>query len=621
LGPELDHLLTEARNPSSIDLDALSSLEIVRLMNAEDARVPPAVAAEAERIARAIDVIAERLRAGGRLVYAGAGTSGRLGVLDAAECPPTFNSPPGQVVGLIAGGYQALTTAVEGAEDHPEYGEADLRAIGLSARDVLVGIATSGRTPYVIGALRHARSVGAFAIGLACVPDSDLGPHADLMIAPLVGPEVVTGSTRLKAGTATKLVLNTMTTGAMVRLGKTYGNLMVDLRATNVKLKARTNRIVRQLLGLGAGEADALLARCDGELKTAIVVGRAGLSPEEARGRLAAAGGRVGEVLAHHRSAIPALPAHVIGVDGGGTRTVALVGVVENGQLRTLGRGEAGPSNMKAVGPTAAFAAIDRAVHGALVQADLAGRTVAAACLGLAGAGRPEDQAAVREWAAGMHIATSVRVVGDMALTVALLPDRWGVGVVAGTGSCVWGRAADGRTARAGGWGPLLGDEGSGYAIALAGLRAVARAADGRGPASALRDRLLGRMNLDQPSQLVPAVHGGWDRARLAQLAPDVIGAADEGDAAAGEIVARGVRELAESVDAVVRELALPRTELPLALAGGLVVHAPTYRDRFLLALERIGVRPVHALPVPEPAEGALRLAADSLAPVAAAAR
>jgi N-acetylmuramic acid 6-phosphate etherase len=223
----VDHLETEARNPASTNLDGLTPLQLVRLMNAEDARVAPAVASQAEAVARAVEVIADRLRAGGRLVYAGAGTSGRLGVLDAAECPPTFRSPPGQVVGLIAGGPRALTQAVEGAEDHAEDAGRDLDAIGLSAADVLVGIATSGRTPYVLGALAHARRLGAFTIGLACNADAELIAHADLAITPVVGPEVLSGSTRLKAGTATKLVLNMLSTGAMVRLGKTFGNLMV----------------------------------------------------------------------------------------------------------------------------------------------------------------------------------------------------------------------------------------------------------------------------------------------------------------------------------------------------------------------------------------------------------
>jgi N-acetylmuramic acid 6-phosphate etherase len=609
----MDHLLTEARNPASADLDSLSALEIVRLMNAEDAKVAPAVAAQAEPIARAVEVIADRLRSGGRLVYIGAGTSGRLGVLDASECPPTFNSPAGQVVGLIAGGYQALTTAVEGAEDHPEFAEADLGKINLSAKDVLVGIATSGRTPYVIGGLKYARSVGAFAIGLACVPDSDLGTAADLMIAPLVGPEVVTGSTRLKAGTATKLVLNTLTTGAMVRLGKTFGNLMVDLRATNVKLKARTNRIVRHLLGVDAEAAAALLTRCGGELKTALVVGRTGLSPADARRRLDESGGRVGDVL---RATTPSVrhPHLRLGIDGGGTHTVALLGSWGPEGASVVGRGEAGPSNMKTVGPAAAFAEIDRAVAAAFAAAGLDRGPVGAACLGLAGAGRPEDQALVRAWADKGKLADAVEVIGDMALPVALLPAQWGVVVIAGTGSSVWAKATDGRTARAGGWGPLLGDEGSGYVLAVEALRAVARQTDRRERSSSLTDRLLKQMQLADATQLVAAVHGGaWDRTRLATLAEAVIRSADDGDAAASTIVDREVAELAGCVTVAAAAAGIPPDGLPLALAGGLFVHAPTYRDRLLRSLSDRGIRPSHVIAVSDPAEGALRRA-ESLA-------
>jgi N-acetylmuramic acid 6-phosphate etherase len=263
------------------------------VMNAEDAEVAAAVARESAAIAQAIEIIAERFRAGGRLVYIGAGTSGRLGVLDASECPPTFGTPPEMVVGLIAGGPQALTRAVEGAEDSRELAASDLAAIGLSARDVLVGIATSGRTPYVLGGLAHARAVGAFAIGFACNDKSELESLAELMIVPRVGPEIITGSTRLKAGTATKLVLNMLTTGAMIRIGKTYGNLMVDLRATNTKLVARTRRIVAMLTGASDEEAERLVAEADGELKTAVVAKQRNVSPAEARVLLAAAGGHL----------------------------------------------------------------------------------------------------------------------------------------------------------------------------------------------------------------------------------------------------------------------------------------------------------------------------------------
>ena len=290
-------LTTEARNPASEQIDTLTPLEIVRLMNAEDATVAEAVGREADSIARAIEVIADRLSRGGRLVYLGAGTSGRLGVLDATECPPTFSTPPELVVGLIAGGPAAITRAVEGAEDHPEFAVEDLRRINLTSADVLVGIATSGRTPYVIGGLDAARRIGAFAIGLACNDGSALAAVADLMIAPIVGPEVISGSTRLKAGTATKMVLNMLTTGAMVRLGKTYGNLMVDLKATNAKLLLRTCRIVASLTGLTEEQAEDQLAKCDGELKTAVVAHQQGVSPEAARQLLTTAHGQLRAAL------------------------------------------------------------------------------------------------------------------------------------------------------------------------------------------------------------------------------------------------------------------------------------------------------------------------------------
>lgn len=284
---------TETRNPASAAIDSLSSLAIVRLMNVEDQSVLHAVAREELAIARAIDVIAERLSGGGRLIYMGAGTSGRLGVLDASECPPTFSVPPGMVIGLIAGGRAALTSAIEGAEDLREDGVRDLQSVSLTAADVVMGIATSGRTPYVLGGLAYARTLGAFTIGFACNEGSPMVALSDIMISPVVGPEVITGSTRLKAGTATKLVLNMLTTGTMVRLGKTYGNLMVDLTATNEKLRDRSQRIVSELTGLSVDEATQLLVRCDGQVKTAVVACLKQLSPDTARLRLKDCGGHL----------------------------------------------------------------------------------------------------------------------------------------------------------------------------------------------------------------------------------------------------------------------------------------------------------------------------------------
>jgi N-acetylmuramic acid 6-phosphate etherase len=612
----MEHLLTEARNPASTDLDKLTPLELVRLMSAEDAQVIPAVASQAEAIARAIEVVAEHLRAGGRLVYAGAGTSGRLGVLDAAECPPTFSTPPGLVVGLIAGGQAALTTAVEGAEDHPEQGERDLQAIGFHARDVLAGIATSGRTPYVCGALAYARALGAFTIGFSCTPEADLNPLCDLAITPLVGPEVLTGSTRLKAGTATKLVLNTISTGVMVRLGKTYGNLMVDLRATNSKLRARTNRIVRHFTGLSVEAAAELLQRCDGELKTALVVHQGGLTPEEARARLQAAGGQVRVALEAVRSpqgpaTVPPAADLVLGIDGGGTHTVALLAAVEkDGRPCVIGRGESGPSNLHGVGPERAIAALDEAVARAFAAAGTGRRAVQTACLGLAGAGRPEDQRVFQEWSQRIGLAAQVKVTADVALLLAAgTPEGWGVAVVAGTGSIAWGRAPDGRTARAGGWGALLGDEGSGHALGLGALRAVARAADGRGSSTALTGRLLARLQLSGPEELIAAVHGRLDRAAVAALAPVVLEAAQSGDAVAVSLAEEGTRELALAVAAVVQSLRLREQPVPLAVAGGLLLQVPSYRQRLL---EHLAANHVQASPVTlvnEPAEGAIRLA------------
>lgn len=294
---DLDRLTTEGQNPRSKDLDRLDALEIVELINAEDAGIADAVAKVATPIASAIDVITDRLSRGGRLVYTGAGTSGRLGVLDAVECPPTFNTNPDQVIGLIAGGKDALFHAVEGAEDSPEQGAEDLRKITLDSRDIVVGIAASGRTPYVMGALDYARETGAATIGLSCNPQSELQHHADLNIIPVVGPEVLTGSTRMKAGTATKMVLNMLTTGAMVRLGKTCGNLMVDVRATNEKLVERSIRIVQALTGARRRQARESLERCDGEVKLAIIVLQLEVSPEQALIRLQDARGHLGSVL------------------------------------------------------------------------------------------------------------------------------------------------------------------------------------------------------------------------------------------------------------------------------------------------------------------------------------
>jgi N-acetylmuramic acid 6-phosphate etherase len=277
---------TEARNPDSADLDALTPLALVTLMNTEDHAVADAVAATLPAIAEIVTVATQRLGRGGRLLYCGAGTSGRLGVLDAAECPPTFGTSPGQVVGVLAGGNTAMFEAVEGAEDSAELGAADLLALGVNADDVVIGIAASGRTPYVIGALDHARSVGAATAALSCNPHAAISDHADVAIEVDNGPEVLTGSTRLKAGTSQKMVLNMISTATMVGLGKVFGNLMVDVAPTNVKLRDRAQRIVMAATGCTREAAADALAAADNHAKTAIVMILCGVDAAQAGQRL-----------------------------------------------------------------------------------------------------------------------------------------------------------------------------------------------------------------------------------------------------------------------------------------------------------------------------------------------
>jgi N-acetylmuramic acid 6-phosphate etherase len=280
--------LTERRNPRTQRLDQATPRELVAMIAAEDATIPAAVAAAAEGIAQALELVEEAFRAGGRLLYVGAGTSGRLGVLDAAECPPTFGSPPEQVQAIIAGGPAALVSAVEGAEDDPAGGAAAIDERSVSPKDVVIGIAASGVTPFVRGALTRARELGAATVLVTCAePPEDVRSQAKVAIVIRTGPEVVTGSTRMKAGTATKLVLNTITTGAMVRLGKTYGNLMVDLQATNAKLVDRGQRIVMEVAGVDRATAMAALAAAEGSVRTAIVMARTGSTRGEAEQLLA----------------------------------------------------------------------------------------------------------------------------------------------------------------------------------------------------------------------------------------------------------------------------------------------------------------------------------------------
>ena len=283
---ELETLVSEARNPDTVEIDLMSTREVLAAMNREDSKVSRAVEKVLPEITQAVDKIVEAFRQGGRLIYMGAGTSGRLGVLDASECPPTFGVPPQMVVGLIAGGDHALRHPIEGAEDSLEEGRKDLERVKLQARDVVVGIAVCGRTPEVIGGLDYAKSVGATTVALSCNPDSTIARQAEIAISPVVGPEAVTGSTRLKSGTAQKLVLNMLTTASMIRIGKTYQNLMVDLSVSNKKLEARAIRIIVEVAGCTPEEAERYLAASDDNVKLAILMALTGMDRQTAEAAL-----------------------------------------------------------------------------------------------------------------------------------------------------------------------------------------------------------------------------------------------------------------------------------------------------------------------------------------------
>ena len=294
---DLKNIATEQRNPATLHIDELETVDMVRLMNREDARVAEAVEKVCPAIARAVDVIAQRLANGGRLIYIGCGTSGRLGILDAVECPPTFSVDPEMVKGVIAGGEGAVFRAVEGAEDRREMGEEDLKKTGFCEKDVLCGLAAGGRTPYVLGAMEYARKVGAPVIAVTCCPGSEIDRAADIAISPVPGPEVITGSTRLKSGTAQKMISNMLSTCSMIKLGKVYGNLMVDVKPSNEKLRARAERIVCEAAGCGADEAKKALNACGYRCKTAIVMLARNVEADEADALLLRADGHIARAL------------------------------------------------------------------------------------------------------------------------------------------------------------------------------------------------------------------------------------------------------------------------------------------------------------------------------------
>jgi N-acetylmuramic acid 6-phosphate etherase len=605
-------------------LDSLSADDLVCRMNAEDAKLANVVAAQTAPIARAIEAIAARLRHGGRLLYVGAGTSGRLGVLDAAGCPSTFGTEPSQVVGIVAGGLDAMARPVADAEDSASDGARIMDDLRVGPRDAVVGVTASGWTPYVVGALTFARAKGAWVGVVCCNSEHAFNDLTDGLIVLDVGPEILVGSTRLKAGTATKMVLNMLSTGALVRSGKTFNNQMVDLQPLNNKLRERGSHIVVALTGLPEQEAQTLLDRCAGEIKTAIIAHTQNLSPAEARLWLQAADGDLRSAL--ETSTSPARTARqaptttapgsrnpadlVLGVDAGGSKTVALLQSATSAAEPPVGRGLAGPGNI-AVDLRRALTALEAAIDLARADAGCREGPFASVCLAVAGSGTEEGRLTLERWANRRLLAEKVLVVHDAHPVLACVaPEGPGIALIAGTGSIAFARNERGETARAGGWGWLACEKGSAYGIALAALQAIAAAADDCGPATRLTSEFfqLFRVN-DVRSVFGTLYQSGANVTHVARLARVVSVVAEAGDEVALQILDGAAARLASIALVVARRLGLKNGTFPLGLAGSVLLHSEIVRRLLQSHLAQRNLATARTVLVEDPALGSLHLA------------
>ncbi|PKX93558.1 putative glucokinase regulator family protein [Aspergillus novofumigatus IBT 16806] len=628
----LSQLQTEAVNPQTAQIDQISTLEMCRLINKEDHRVAPSVTPCIPEIAAAIEALTPRVRSGGRVIYVGAGTSGRLGILDASEIPPTFAAPPSQFVGLIAGGDAAIRRAQEGAEDSLAAGEADMEALQLNPElDSVIGIAASGRTPYVLGCLAFAKKIGCLTIAVVCASPSATGTSGtvDFLIAPLPGPEVVTGSTRLKAGTATKMVLNMLSTGTMIRTGKTYGNLMVDLVASNLKLEQRSRNILRRLSarcdGMTDVELDALLTRCKGRVKLALLVAETGEPVEQCEERLESAGGVLAKALDISLAGVKDVqtPAtdrqYVLCIDGGGTKCAAVIADLKG---TVVGRGTTGPCNLtdgnglEEVVQTLMTAAKDALP--AFPSSDCNLQSLfESVWIGLAGIDRKNFRESLlpRICACFGLTEKEIRLTNDVDLLVAAASSHRdcssAVVVIAGTGSVAmrYNRSDEGneysRVARSGGWGHTLGDEGGGYAIGLEAIKyTLAVLEDTRlgipiEPLGPLEQAVLKRLGcatfgpkqIDLVSEILVQQHKQTIKSRIAGVAEAVLGLNGQNDTASA-IVGRQIDHLASRTVGRLLDPAcsgyVPTENTGLILSGS-ILNNQSYQDQFLNVLERRG--------------------------------
>ncbi|EED22174.1 glucokinase regulator family protein, putative [Talaromyces stipitatus ATCC 10500] len=661
---DLSGLQTEAINERTTNIDRVSTLQMCTIINNEDKTVADSVTPCLEDIARSIDLLVPRVRAGGRVIYVGAGTSGRLGVLDGSEILPTFAAPPTQFVGLIAGGDAAIRMAQEGAEDSTVAGKDDLVALGLNGElDSVIGIAASGRTPYVLGALEYAKGLGCLTLGVACVSPSEMGRsgNVDIMMAPLPGPEVVTGSTRLKAGTATKLVLNMLSTGTMIRAGKTYGNMMVDLIASNQKLKQRSRNILRKVSRRCSSmvdyELDDLLARCDGRVKLAIVVAEKGLSVEESREQLEMAQGVLARVIATEddvqvkKPLVNGFKRHrsVLCIDGGGSKCAAVVGY-SGGKI---GKGVAGPCNLTDGNFEASVEAMVTAAREAFKNISKPIKAVDginssieshlsddayfdSIWIASAGMDRPgmreRVQAAVTQ-SLNLDKLVHMQITNDVDLLAAAMARHPEISsslvVVAGTGSIAIRYALNNnditpkRVARAGGWGHLLGDEGAGYAIGRQAIRKTLFSLEeinlcqrkaGLSPLELkilnfFSDTTLGRAddvrNIDLLSNVLVASDDKSAKSRIAGITQTILDSAGSGDAEAVEIIAQQVSDFVENTLSRLLDHQshgyIDPAQCGLILSGGVMLHS-VYQTIFQLALAKRNIRFSYTEAVPSAA-------------------
>ncbi|KAI0483475.1 putative glucokinase regulator family protein [Xylaria cf. heliscus] len=633
---QLAGLQTEDRNTQTANIDRVPTVELCRILNREDHEVPLAVERCIPVIAEVIDTLSERVRNGGRVFYIGAGTSGRLGVLDASEIPPTYSAPSSQFIALIAGGDYALRRAKEGAEDDRNGARADLQPFSLDPNvDSLIGIASSGRTPYVLGGLAYVKSLGATTVALVCVSPSAAGVegNADYLISAVTGPEAVTGSTRMKAGTVTKLVLNMISTGIMIKLGKTYGNLMIDVKATNIKLKQRARNILRFVGGDACtqsdGELDEVLGRCHGSVKLAAATIVLNVSVADAEDRLKRNNGVLARVIEEAREKLREKESNVddfvLCVDAGGTSCKAVI-MSKGGEV---GMGTAGPCNITSIGIENAIATISKAIQGAVDNCksttgrQIEGIKLSAAWVGMAGYGRPSLSSKTNDSLSnllGLPVGPKLKITNDIDLLLASIAGQTSLDsvivVVAGTGSIAMSyERIDGqfqRTHRVGGWGHLLGDDGSGYGIGREAVRAALHSSDlsnmhtRKGPtATALKLPRLSHAVFEHfkvlypdskpqdllsiivaPDQTVDGAEGGTNGTinRISGVAKIVLSMASSDDEAM-RIVKAGVSSLTELISFLVHGSGVDPINSGLVLAGGMMQNQ-MYKTMLLAAVE-----------------------------------